>query len=162
MDLNRASQIFIIREHLRSGRVAEGLSELQLLMTRHPDDGRVQCLYGYALTTYLEDFPAAEEAYRQALRTAPGYVELYYDYTALLIRMDKSTEAIAILNRGMQVPGIEKDLLYRLMGQVYERETRWQDAIEQYSQALQYSFEQERIDLYIKDIERVKLKLSQR
>jgi len=162
MDLNRASQIFNIREHLRSGRVAEGLSELQILMTRYADDGRVQCLYGYALTNYLEDFPAAEEAYRQALRTVPGYVELYYDYIALLLRMDKPTEAIAILNRGMQVPGIEKDLLYRLMGQVYERESRWQDAIEQYGLALQYTFDQDRIALYIKDIERVKLKLSQR
>jgi tetratricopeptide (TPR) repeat protein len=162
MDLNRASRLYIIREHLRSGRVAEGLSELQLLMARHADDGRVQCLYGNALMTFLEDFTAAEEAFRQALRTAPGYVELYYDYAGLLLRMDKSTEAIAILNRGMQVPGIEKDLLYRLTGRVYERESRWEDAIEQYNLALQYTFDQDRISSYISDIERVKLKLSQR
>ena len=162
MDLNRTSLLFTVREHLRNGRLAEGLSEMQLLLTRYPDDGRVQCLQGHVLMTYLQEFTAAEEAYRQALRNAPDYVELYYEYTGLLLRMDRSTEAIAILNRGMQVPGIEKDLLYRLMGQVYERESRWNDAMEEYTRAVRYSFEQDRISIYINDIERVKTKMSYR
>lgn len=144
---------------LDKGLEAEAFSELQLLLTRQPELGVARAWMGRLLMIRLQDFAGAEEAFKQALRSAPNYGPLYYDYGTLLIQSDKATEAVAILNRALEVAGIEKDKIYRLFGNLYERQAKWDDALEYYRLALMWSLESP--EIFEKDIERIRRKMAQ-
>lgn len=153
-----AQALIKIRLLLDKGLEAEALSELQVLLARQPDAGAARALLGRLLMINLHDMAGAEEAFKQALRTAPNYGPLYYDYGALLIQSDKGTEAVAILNRALEVAGIEKDKIYRLFGNLYERQAKWEDALEYYRMALMWSLESP--EIFEKDLERIRRKMA--
>lgn len=155
-----AQQFLIVQQHLEQGRVGEALSDLQVWLLRHPEDGKAQALYGQILFQYLSDFTAAEEAFRISMRLTPAFPDLYYGYAALLLRLDKGTETVAVLNRSLEVPGIEKDRIYQLFGRLYEREGKWEDAMEYFLKAVFYSFEEAKVAEYRKDVERVRSKMN--
>ncbi len=153
-------QLISIQQQLDQGRVAESLAEVQLLIARHPEQGRAHALLGHILLHYVKDYTGAEESFRVAMRQSPSYPDLYYDYGLLLLRLDKSTETVAVLNKSLEVPGIEKDKIYRILGMLYERENKWNDAIEYYTKAIIYSLSDVDGTLYRKDVERVKGKMN--
>lgn len=147
-----------IQQLLENGKEAEAMSELQVLLARQPDSGVARALLGRILMQRMLDVSAAEETFKLALRTAPNYAPLYYDYGKLLIQSDKATEAVAILNRALEVAGVEKDKIYRLFGQLYERQAKWEDALEYYRLGLMWSLEVP--DSFEKDMERVRRKMT--
>ncbi|MFN8155486.1 MAG: hypothetical protein U0Y08_14430 [Bacteroidia bacterium] len=150
-----------IQEHLAQGRTGAALSELQLLLGRQADHGRAQALYGRILFRYLNDFTAAEEAFRTAMRNAPADPELYVDYGELLLRLDKATETVAILNRALEVPGVEKDKIFRIFSQLYERQSKWDDALEYNAKALMFTLNDEMTQQCLQDQERIRRKMGQ-
>lgn len=156
----QAQQLIRIQQLLKEGQAGEALAELQVLLARSPDHGRGQALYGHILLWLLLDYPAAEEAFRIAMRQSPAYPDLYYDYGELLLRLDKGTEMVAVLNKALEVPGIEKDRIYRLFGQLYEREKKWEDALEYYTRAIFHTLSTLTGSAYRDDVERVKGKMN--
>lgn len=94
------------------------------------------------------------------MRHAPGYAPLYIDYAEVLMRLEKHAETVAILNRALEVKGIEKDRIHRLMGQVYEKEKRWSEAVDHYTKAILLSFSDVFVLEVRKDMMRVKLKMG--
>jgi tetratricopeptide (TPR) repeat protein len=74
--------------------------------------------------------------------------------------MDKGTESVAVLNKALEVPGIDKDKIYSLFGKLYERQAKWEDAIEYYTKAILYSLSDLTLVEYRKDVERVKFKMG--
>lgn len=155
-----AQQLIVIQQYLDQGRAGEALAELQVLLARQPEQGKAQAMYGKILMLNLKDYQGAEEAFRTAMRHAASYPDLYYDFGALLIRMDKGTESVAVLNKALEVPGIEKDKIYGLFGNLYERQAKWEDAIEYYTKALLYTFSDITLEEYRKDVDRIKLKMG--
>lgn len=156
----QAQQLLQILENLANGRTGEALSELQLILARQPDHGRAQALYGHILFRRLNDFTAAEEAFRIAMRTAPAYPDLYIDYGELLLRLDKATETVAILNRALEVPGVEKDKIFRIFSQLYERQAKWDDALEYNAKALMFTLDAGFLEICRQDAERIRIKMS--
>ena len=156
-----AQSLLLIQEHLAQGRTGAALSELQLLMARQPDHGRAQALYGRILFRHLNDFAGAEEAFRIAMRNAPADPDLYVDYAELLVRLDKGTETVAILNRALEVPGVEKDKIYRIFSQLYERQAKWDDALEYNAKAFMFTLNNEMIQRCQDDRERIRRKMEQ-
>ncbi len=154
------THLISIQQLLAQGKAGEALSELQVLLSRNPEHGRAQALYGHILLNHLVDYSAAEEAFRIALRHAPTYPALYYDYGELLLRLDKGTELIAVLNKSLEVPGVEKDKVYRLFGMLYERESKWEDAISYYTKALLYALSDINVAAYRNDVIRVQGKMN--
>lgn len=157
----QAQQLLFILDHLAQGRTGDALTELQMVIARQPDHGRAQALYGRILFRHLHDYAAAEEAFRMAMRTAPAYPDLYVDYGELLLRLDKPTETVAILNRALEVPGVEKDKIYRIFSQLYERQSKWEDALEYNAKALMFTLDETLIAACQKDQERIRLKMAQ-
>lgn len=153
-------QILTILQLLEQNRAGEALAEIQVLLARSPDHGKAQALYGHILMTYLKDYAAAEEAFRIAMRQAPTYVDLYYSYGELLIILDKGTETVAVLNKALEVPGIAKNKIYQLFGQLYERQSAWNDAVEYYTKAIFYSLNDLEVAQYQAAITRVKGKMG--
>ncbi len=160
MSDNNATQLLLIQQHLEQGKVGDALSELQVIIARYPEQGKAQAMLGSIYLHHLADFTAAEEAFRIAMRQAPAYPALYYDYGELLLRLDRATETVAVLNKSLEVPGIEKDKIYSLFGNLYEREKKWEEAIEYYTLALFYTLSMENVSSYQNDLNRVKIKMN--
>ena len=160
MSDNIATQLLVIQQLLEQGKVGEALAELQVIIARYPEQGKAQAMLGSIYLHHLADFTAAEEAFRIAMRQAPAYPTLYYDYGELLLRLDRATETVAVLNKSLEVPGIEKDKIYSLFGNLYEREKKWEEAIEYYTKAIFYSLSDVDVSRYQNDLNRVKIKMN--
>jgi cytochrome c-type biogenesis protein CcmH/NrfG len=151
-----------IRHLLKQGRIGDALAALELLLAANPDDGRAHALLGKLLMRDVGDYAQAESAFRSALRFSPALPALYYDFAELLIRMDKPTETIAVLNKALEVQGIEKERIHRMMGQVFEREQRWSDAVDSYTRAVMHSLSESFVQECHKDMLRVRMKMQLR
>jgi tetratricopeptide (TPR) repeat protein len=151
-------QFFLASRLLKEGQIEECINELSLLLIRYPDHGRGNALLGRLYLRHLSDYTKAEECFLQALRFDPLYPELYYDFAELLIQIEKYTEAIAVLNKGFEIPGIEKNKLYRWTGMIYEKQKDFDQAILNYTQAIYDSFSDAFIQLLKSDIKRCLMK----
>lgn len=153
-------QFLLARTFLREGKVEESLNELNLILARQPEYGKGQALLGHLLFHYYRDFVSAEEAFRKAMRQSPNHDETYLDYASLLLQLERFTETVAVLNKAMEVPGIEKDKAYRIFGMLSERQEKWDEAIDYFSKALIFTFSLASIKLYEEDIQRALKKKS--
>ena len=153
-------QFLRAQNFLREGKVDECMQELNLILARQPEYGKGQALQGHLLLHYFQDFVNAEESFKKAMRLEPSYGETYLDYGLLLLRLERLTETVAILNKSMEVPGIEKDKVYRVMGMLSERQEKWDEAIDNFSKAIAYTFSNEALTLYEADILRIQRKRS--
>jgi tetratricopeptide (TPR) repeat protein len=151
-------QFFLASRLLKEGQVEECMNELSLLLIRYPDHGRGNALLGHLFMRHLSDYSQAETCFNQALRFDPLYPELYYDFADLLIQIEKYTEAIAVLNKAFEIPGIEKNKLYRWTGMIYEKQKDFDQAILNYTQAIYDSFSDAFIQLLKSDIKRCLMK----
>jgi tetratricopeptide (TPR) repeat protein len=107
---------------------------------------------------HLSNFSLAEECFTKAIRFDPLCPELYYDFAELLILIEKYTEAIAVLNKGFEIPGIEKEKLLRLSGLVYEKQQNYDQAISYYTDGIIQSMSETSIKKLQSDIQRCMLK----
>jgi tetratricopeptide (TPR) repeat protein len=151
-------QFFLASRLLKEGQVEECMNELSLLLIRYPDHGRGNALLGHLFMRHLSDYSQAETCFNQALRFDALYPELYYDFADLLIQIEKYTEAIAVLNKAFEIPGIEKNKLYRWTGMIYEKQKDFDQAILNYTHAIYDSFSDAFIQLLKSDIKRCLMK----
>jgi tetratricopeptide (TPR) repeat protein len=151
-------QFFLASRLLKEGQVEECINELSLLLIRFPDHGRGNALLGHLFMRHLSNYNQAEECFNKALRFDPLYAELYYDFAELLIHLEKYTEAIAVLNKGFEIPGIEKEKLLRLFGLVYEKQQNYDQAITYYTDGIIQSMSETAIKKLQGDIQRCMLK----
>jgi tetratricopeptide (TPR) repeat protein len=151
-------QFYLATRLLKEGQVEECINELSLLLIRYPDHGRGNALLGHLFMRHLSDYSQAEECFNQALRFGPLYPELYYDFAELLIQLEKYTGAIAVLNKGFEIPGIEKEKMLRLFGLIYEKQQNYDQAITYYTDAIFQSMSETAIKKLQSDIQRCMLK----
>lgn len=141
--------------HLREGRVEDAVRELTLLQGRQPENGKAKWLEAKILHENLRDYARAEELYKQAMRLEPTFDLLHLSYASLLIDLSRFAEAIAVLNKAAEIPGVEKDKVDRLFGLLNERQEKFDDALQHFNKAMLYTFSNEQMDVLQKDIERV-------
>ncbi len=151
-------QFFLASRLLKEGQIEECINELSLLLIRYPDHGRGNALLGHLYMRHLSNFSLAEECFTKAIRFDPLYPELYYDFAELLIHLEKYTEAIAVLNKGFEIPGIEKEKMLRLFGLVYEKQQNYDQAINYYTDGIIQSMSETAIKKLQSDIQRCMLK----
>ena len=151
-------QFFLASRLLKEGQLEECMNELSLLLIRYPDHGRGNALLGHLFMRHLSDYSQAETCFNQALRFDALYPELYYDFADLLIQIEKYTEAIAVLNKAFEIPGIEKEKLLRLFGLVYEKQQNYEQAISYYTDGIIQSMSEASIKKLQSDIQRCMLK----
>jgi superkiller protein 3 len=146
------NQLLQARIFWDEGKIDESTQLLSLILSRKPDFGKALAFQGWLFYKYYVDYTNAEDSFKKALRTAPDYPELYLNYGEFLIQLERYNEAIAVLNKGMEVPCIDKYKAHRLFGMLYERQKEWDEAIASYTKSIQYTFlldemEQSKYDL---------------
>lgn len=132
-------QVYLITRLLKEGLVDECINELSLLLLRFPDHGRGNALLGNLYLKHLINYSGAEVCFGIALRSDPLNPELYYDFSELLIILEKFTEAVAVINKGFEIPGIDKGRLFYLMGLFYEKQMEMDQAIVNYTESILHS-----------------------
>ena len=153
--INNAEKEFLtVRDLLREGKAGESLEQLNLVLTRYPDFGKAQAFLGHIHFRYFRDYVKAEEILKAAMVHSAHYDEVYYDYAELLLVTEKYTETVAVLNKSLEVSGIKKEKIYLLFGKLYERQGRYDEAVEYYNKGMLYTFSIREMDNFQLDIER--------
>ena len=136
--------------------VAAGL--LHDLTARYPDFGKAYALLGIIYLISFEDHAQAETYFKQSITLAPAYSFAYLHYAELLFSQERYTELVAIINKGLETPGIDKDKAYHLLGLMHERQQQFEDALDNFRTAMMYSVDDDEIAKYQKAVERCLMK----
>jgi TolB-like protein len=108
---------------------ARALALDSLLGEAHVAVGYVEVFFGW-------DFPAAERELRRGLELNPRYARGYLNYMVLLVALNRSNEAIAVMKRAQEVEPLSLIMLAAAARPLYNSR-RYDDAIAQANEALE-------------------------
>ena len=157
----RMEDMFMEADRLISDqRIGEAFTKLTSIIQEMPDFGKAYNHIGWIYETKYKDFPNAEKYYKQAIEYAPDYCAGYYNYAVVLSSLQKWDELTALLNKAVQVPGINRGTIYNEFGIMYEAQGKYNEAIEAYKNYIRSSFDNKQVDTAIDSIERCKKKVQ--
>lgn len=143
---------------IKEKRITEAMSTLEVILVEAPDYGRAYNHLGWIFETQYRDYIKAEEMYRKCIALDPNYTPIYLNLSILLSTLGKYTEQMQLLDKALQVPGIDKPQVYNEMGIACEMQGEYDVAIEHYKMAARLSLVDANIDMYLSSIERCKKK----
>lgn len=158
MSIQAERLFFEARMKADEGEAGIAASQLHDLIARYPDFGKAHALLGIIYLISFEDHTQAEAYFKQAMILTPAYSSTYLHYAELLFSQERYTEQVAVLNKGLETPGMDKDKVYHLLGLMHERQKQFDDAFENFQKALLYSVDDKDILKYQKAIERCLMK----
>lgn len=143
---------------INEDQVNEAAVVLRELVTRFPDFGKAYNHLGFLYETKYRDPAQAEIYYKKCLELAPDYPALYLNYSVLLSSQERYSELESLLEKGLEVPGINKAKLYYEVGIMRETKAEFDQAVDAYRKSIQFSFVEGDIALYQSAIQRVETK----
>ena len=150
--------LFKANEKLALSQVSEALDILLELTGIYPEFGKAYFMMGTIYTNSFSDFTTGESYFKKAISLTPEYSATYLAYAEMLIQQERFTEAIAVLNKSLEMPGVKKDKANYLFGMMYELQTKFEDAISYYKKAISLTLSEEIIALCEKAMNRCNLK----
>ncbi len=136
----------------------KALDLLNDILEENPDFGRAHNHIGWIYKNKLSDFKMAEEHYKLAIQLAPDYIHGYRNYAILLSDQGRYNELKDILNKSMELPGINRGSVHNEYGIMYEMLEEYDKAIDAYEMAIKYYTNNQDIDVAVKNIERCERK----
>lgn len=150
-------QLFFEADRLiEADQIAEAMALLEELVRDHPDFGKAYNHLGFVYETKYKDPARAEHYYRMCLDLSPDYPAVYLNYAILLNTQERFEELEALLQMGLECPGINKPKLYNEFGIMYEIQGQYEQAIQAYGLCVQYAFLPEDIERYKASVTRVR------
>ncbi|WP_372366705.1 hypothetical protein [Candidatus Uabimicrobium sp. HlEnr_7] len=150
-----ADQMFFEADQkIKDGHFTDALKLLYEITDRFPEYGRAYNHLGYLFETKYQNYNKAEFYYRTAIDYAPEYPATYLNYAVLLSTCQKFAELEELLNKALEVPGINREKIYCEMGIMKELQKKYDEAIKCFKQVIVYCLSSKSIDLYQKNIER--------
>lgn len=128
------------------------------IVARYPNFGKAYALLGTIYFKSFDDPILAETFFKKAIALSPDYYITYLDYAALLLSQERYTEQVAVLNKGLETTGVNKDKAWYYSGLMHERQKQFEEAIENFQKALFYSVIDTEIAFYQQAIERCLMK----
>lgn len=147
-------------EKIKAGAFPEAKAMLEQALEINPKHGRANNHLGWLYETKYQDLTKAEEYYKKAIEFAPEYPPGYTNYAVALSTLERYDELAQLLEKAMNVPGINKEALYNEYGIMYERQGKFQEAIEHYQKGLNMAMNDNAIERYKKSIDRCKTKMG--
>lgn len=105
-------------------------------LEHHPDNARLLCLLGDAAAGSGEE-TTAREAFDRALASDPTLYQALVGRAALCYEQSRFDEAVADLDRALELAGDDADLLFN-RGYAHEAAGRFAEAIADYTRALEF------------------------
>ncbi len=156
-----ADKLFFSADQLiANGNVAEATDMLLTLINKFPEYGRAYNHLGFVYETKYKDVASAEKYYKSALTYVPDYPPTYLNYAVILSSQERFPELMAILNKAMEVPGVDKGKVYNEFGIMHELQGKYDEAMGYFKKAIVYALNDKDIEMYEKSIKRCVLKQS--
>jgi tetratricopeptide (TPR) repeat protein len=147
-----------VDELIRNNKIADAVLLLENIINQTPDYGKAYNHLGWIYETKFKDVLKAEKMYKQCLAYNPDYPPVYLNLSIVLSLLSKYEEQEALLNKALEVPGIEKSGIINELGILYELKLDYNKAIEYYKSAIKLSLSDKNIETYLKSIDRCRLK----
>lgn len=143
---------------IKDRRIGEAKKILFDVVSEAPDHGRAHNHLGWIFETQEKNYEKAVEHYSLALKFAPHYPSVYYNYAIVLSTTKKFDELRELLDKAIKVPGINFATIYNEYAIMHESLGEYDDAIEYYKLYIKNLFDNKQIDTAISSIERCKKK----
>jgi len=152
------SLFFQADQKIKEGLYAEAKDVLRQAISLDPKFGRAYNHLGWLYETKYQDYKKAEEYYRKSIELSPDYPAIYINFAILLSTLEKDSELEKHLTRSLSVPGVNKSAIYREFGFMYERQGKFDKAIESFKNGLLYSITDDESQKFKSAIERCQQK----
>lgn len=150
--------LFEADELIRSNKIADAVNLLEGIIAEVPDYGKAYNHLGWIYETKLKDINSAESMYKQCLAYHPEYPPVYLNLSIVLSSLGKYDEVETLLNKALNVAGVEKSAIYNEFGILNELRQDYNAAIEKYKEAIRFSLSDVNVDTYSKSINRCRTK----
>lgn len=141
-------------------KIGEAFSKLTGITQEMPNFGKAYNHIGWIYETKYKDYPNAEKNYKLSIEYSPDYAAAYYNYAVVLSTLQKWDELTALLNRALNVPGINKATIQNEFAIMYEAQGNFKEAIEAYKKYVLNTFDSKQLDNAKDSIERCKKKME--
>lgn len=147
-----------VDDHFSKGEFPEGKKILEELLESEPGFGKAHNHLGWLYFAKLDDYEKAEYHYGLAIRFDPMYPAGYLNMAHLLLFMSRHTALIEHTEKALTVEGVNKNMLYTLMGRSYEVNEHYKQATQAYKMAIRYALNKQEMDTLLESMERLKTK----
>jgi len=155
----RMEDMFLEADRLISEqKIGEAFTKLMSITQEMPEFGKAYNHIGWIYETKYKDYPNAEKYYKLAIENAPDYMAAYYNYSIVLSTLQKWDELTALLNRALQIPGINKSTIQNEFAIMYEAQNKFDEAIDAYKKYAASTFDDKQLETAKASIERCKKK----
>ncbi|TAF34276.1 MAG: O-linked GlcNAc transferase [Cytophagales bacterium] len=156
---HQADDLFFQADHLiKDNKIGEAKELLLSIVREIPEYGRAYNHLGWLFENKYQDYVKSEYYYEQALKHAPTYLPMYYNFAVLLSNIKKFDACEELLNKALEVPGINLATIYNEFGIVNELRGNMVKAIECYQTSIKHLLDANAIELRLKSIERCRQK----
>ena len=143
---------------LSQNRIVEAKLNFQKAIKMHKEHHQAYNSLGWVYETKHQDYKKAEECYAKAIEYAPEYPAGYVNYSRLLLILNRFDELEKILEKAIEIPGINKSRINNEYAVMDENRGEFAKAIEYYKKALDYSFDMQEINKFKEAIKRCEIK----
>ncbi len=144
---------------IKDGKYAQALELLTEVITEMPEHGRSHNHIGWIYETKYSDYAKAEKHYKAALAFSPEYPAIYYNYAILLSTTAKFEELNTLLQKAMDVTGINKATIHNEFAIMYEAQQKYNKAIDSFNQNILHLYDNKLIETARASIDRCKSKM---
>lgn len=145
---------------INESRISEGARMLDTILSEAPDFGKAHNHMGWLYETKFKNYSKAEEHYKLALKFAPDYTAVYYNYAYLLSTLRRYDDLEKLLGEAIKVPGINYATLYNEYGLMNEAQAKFEDAIHYYRLYIQNCYDSKSIETAAESIRRCERKVQ--
>lgn len=135
---------------------AKGL--LEEILEMEPGYGRAHNHLGWLYYAKFDNYERAAYHFRLAIKFEPGYPASYINYCYLLNEINNEPELRSLAMKALEVPGVNKAVIYNELGRSSEMSGYYKDALANYKEAIRYSMNKNEIEVFNLNIERAKQK----
>lgn len=133
---------------------------LEEILEDEPSYGKAHCLLGCIYYFDLSEYGLAKKHFDLALEFSPQYPDTYYNYMVMLLDLDQKELLVQLAQSALKVHGISKAEVYFYLGQIHEKEKKWELAIQYYRKAFHHSICNEDMYRFQKDMGRIEKKMN--
>jgi Tfp pilus assembly protein PilF len=157
----RTEELYLEGENaIKNGNMLEAKQNYETILLDDP-----QCYYahnslGWIYKTQFDDYKKAENHYKAAVKFGPTYPHAYYNLVYLLTDLERFEELEHFLKGCLQVPVLDKSLIYNRLGVMEEMKENFSQAIVYYKRAIMVCLVDDKIEDIKKNISRCEYKLQ--
>ena len=158
MELSLADQYYLKALGNYPYDMEEAIENLNYAISYNDEHAPAKCMMGRVYMYYIKDYDAAGKSFYQALQADINYPDTYKYFSLLRIWQGSFDRAMEIIQRGIQVPGMDISMLMIHKALIHEYKREWSHAKIVLKRAKLISTDQNRLNHIDNKLKRIKKK----